>query len=279
MDTLLPSQPENYWKLIKRSLVIYRVSFFHVFLLALVLSAVAFIPRIVSLYAGYNFFQNLAATSPHKLWILLINLICLLLFIALIWRIRCVIHNKHEPFIEDLSVGIRKTLYVFVAAIIQGLVLLGVMLIIYGMLHLLRHQQPNINSAASFIIAYIVLVGQLFLLTYVFTLFYFYVPLIAIENRGIIGSLERSIYLVWNHWWRTFSVQVTPWLTYLIVLIIIRFFFHINIHIYLIEGTQPNALVTILHIFLFALFIPWDAAILLVQLKDLELRKNIASKL
>ena len=81
--------------------------------------------------------------------------------------------------------------------------------------------------------------------------------------------------LVWNHWWRVFSVQATPWLCYLFLLFSLKYVLGINIHIYLLGQTSHSVLISLLHLLIFAIFIPWVAAILVVQLKDLELRKSL----
>jgi hypothetical protein len=83
--------------------------------------------------------------------------------------------------------------------------------------------------------------------------------------------------LVWNHWWRVFSTQLTPWLFYLALLIAVKYVLHIDFHIYFTQKIDNTLWVTIAHIAVFSLFIPWVAALLLVQLKDLELRKSLVA--
>lgn len=279
MDTFLPSKPKSYWGIMKRGFALYNASLSHVIPLSLIIALVIFTPRIISVFLNRDIIANLEPLSPHNLWFFLINIFSLFFFIALIWRIHCVTKGVHEPFIDDFTVGAKKVLYAIVASFIQGLVLVIITAIIFEVILLFRYQQLSFSSLSGFLTAYLICASQLFLILYAYTLFVFYVPLIAIENRGILGSLKRSAYLVWNHWARTFSVLITPWIVYLCVLIIIKFVFRINLHIYLLERTTPTVLTTVMHIVLFALFIPWVASILLVQLKDLELRKHIASQL
>lgn len=279
MDAFLPSQPESYKKLIKRSLILYRASFSKVVLLTFLLSITVFIPRLISDTVGQEIFINLPPLSPHRLWMIAISLASLLFFIAILWHIHCVIRGVHEPLIEDFYVGMKKTLYVFVAAILLSAILFIAMALIYGLIILLNQYHVLFASNAfGVVLTVIAIIGQTILTLYVFTLFFFYVPLIAIENKGIFTSLERSILLVWNHWWRTFSVQMTPWFYYFILLIIFRFVLNINIHIYFLEYGSHPIWTTFLHIILFALFIPWVAALLLIQLNDLELRRELAHK-
>lgn len=279
MDTFLPSKPKSYWGVLKASTALYNASFKHVALISLIISLVIFSPRIISVFLGKDIVADIQPLSPNNFWFFIIDIISMFFFIALIWGIYCVARGRHEPFIEDFTVGAKKVLYAFIATLIQGVLLIIVSAIIIEFIFLFRYLELSFNTLSGFLIAYLVCASQLFLILYVFTLFVFYVPLIAIENRGILDSLKRSAYLVWNHWWRTFSILIVPWVAYLIALIIVKFAFNVNIHIYLLERSLPTITTTVIHILLFALFIPWVGSILLVQLKDLELRKHITSQL
>jgi membrane-anchored glycerophosphoryl diester phosphodiesterase (GDPDase) len=128
----------------------------------------------------------------------------------------------------------------------------------------------------SFTIA--LLIGMLVLLFYISTLFIFSMPLIAIENKGIFKSLQQSAALTWNHWWRTFSLQVTPFIVCIIVAAIIQIITKIPINF---DFTIDQSLLissSILRIVLYTVFVPWFACTLLLQLKDLELRKSLAQQ-
>jgi hypothetical protein len=108
-------------------------------------------------------------------------------------------------------------------------------------------------------------------------LFFFYFPLILTENKGPIDSLIRSAQLVWGYWWKTLWVQTLPWLCYLGVLLLMQSM-GISTHIYFFKPTLITPLATAVHIFIFALFFPWFAATMLVQLRDLELRAKLNKK-
>ena len=279
MDTILPSQPLSYGEIIKRSLRLYYLSFFKVFLLALILSIIIFIPRLIADMTGHDLFSNLPPFSLHRLWLILINLTGLAFFVAIIWHIYCVARQVHEPFIEDIVVGIKKCIYILIAAIIQNAIIFAVIAVIFG-LQILLYQYHWLFSSSilSVIFTSLVFIGEFILLLYMTILFLFFTPLIAIENKGIFIAIEKSVLLAWNHWWRVFSLQVTPWICYLILLIIIKYGLRIDIHIYLGEQTQHPLWTSILNIIIFALFIPWVATLLLLQLKDLELRRELARK-
>lgn len=276
METLLPTHPLSYKNLIKRSIVLYKASIQRILLLTSLLAFVVFIPRLLSDVVGQDILLNLPPFSIYRAWILVIDLAAFMFMIAILWRMHCIIRGVHEPYIEDFKIGLKKLWIVVLATLLQSAVVLAFVLLIYAFQMLLyTHQLLFIHNTIGLIFTILVFMGQLFLLMYISMLFYFLNPLIAIENRGVFGSLERSAFLVWNHWWRAFSVQITPWVCYVIGLGLIRFVFKINIHIYFFEHTAHSIWATVIHMIIFAFFAPWVAAVLLVQLKDLELRKHI----
>ena len=205
-----------------------------------------------------------------------IDIVALIFFVAILWHMYCEMRGKHEPFIEDVSVGTKKSIYVFLAAVLQGAIVFAFGVITYGLLFILHHYRLLfINSLLGILLTTAIFFGQVFLLMYISTLFIFFIPLIAIENKGIFKALENSVLIVWNHWWRVFSVQLTPWIVYLALLLLIKYAFNIDIHIYFTPIAQSNMWATILNILVFAFYAPWIASLLLMQLKDLEIRKTL----
>lgn len=276
MEAILPKQPTNYSRLIKTSFSIYKKGFSRALVLSFLFSFTVFIPRLISVLVGQDLFLNVPPLSPHRLWLVVIDLASLLFFVGVLWRTHCVIIKKHEPLAEDLSKGTRKLFACLIAGILQCAILFGVSVTIYGVLLVFQSYQLLFqNNLFGLIFTTLVFFGQLMLILYVATLFFFTIPLITIEDNHIFRALERSILLAWNHWWRVFSVQTTPWLVYLVLLIVIRYVFHIDIHLYFIDHGPHKLWATLLHIIIFALYIPWVASLLLVQLNDLELRKKL----
>jgi hypothetical protein len=279
METLIPATPAPHRELLKRSFTLYRASFRRVFLLALLLSLAVFAPRLIAYFIGKKFFTDLAPFSPQRLWFILIELISMLLMVGIFWHINGVLHQHKERLMADVRVGIRKVLWVFIATIIHSAIVLTVASLIYILLiFLFEYRLISIESTGTLLFSILIFFGQFLLLLYVTTLFIFLVPLIAIENKGIFPAIEKSVSLVWNHWWRVFSLQIIPWISYLALLIVLRYIFLINIHIYFVEEGNLYLPVIILHIFIFALFVPWVAAVNLLQLKDLEQRKVLTHK-
>lgn len=280
MDTILPSHPENYKKLIKRSFRLYRLSFTKVIFLAFLLALTVFIPRLFSHLIGQDIFLNLPPLSPHRLWLVLINVAALIFLIAILWRLHCIIHKINEPLADDFRKGIQKLVYVLLTGLIESIIIFAVVLIIYGIQLLVVQKDLLFNyQTISMIITCSVFILELAAIIYISTLFYFLVPLIAVEDIGVMKAIERSVLLVWGNWWRVFAVQVTPWICYLVALVFIRFILQINIHIYFFDQSTHTIWATLLHLALFTLFTPWVTALIMVQLKDLELRKKIASSL
>lgn len=279
MELRLPSQPSDYKTLIKLSINLYKISFLKVILLSLLLSLIVFIPRLLFITIGEDFFIH-HPFSPNIIWLILIDLAALILFIAIVWHMHCVTLSLREPLIIDFFVGIQKVFQVFIASMIQTAIIFAAISINYW-IQLLFFQQQFLFSA-HFIVIFltsIFFIMQYILILYILTLFIFVLPIIATENKSILVSIKKSISLVWNHWWRVISLQAIPWLFYILLLVILNRLLGIGIHLYFTHSDSQTIFTTILNIILFAIYIPWVAALLLVQLNDLELRKNIAQKL
>jgi len=273
--SIIPSQPSSNTKLIRISLKLYGRSFSKIILLSFLLAITAFIPQLISVSIGHPL--NIPIFSLNRLWLLIINLLALVFFIGILWHMRCVIRNIHEPLIQDLKVGLKKFGYAFLAGLIQGLIIYGFTLIALFFQYFLLKQ--GLFSSRTFLSAGLTtlfFMVQFVLFIYVYSLFLFFVPLITVENRGVFSSLEQSASLVWNHWWRIIFTQITPWICYFAALVIIKRLFHVTLPFYFLTKSMLTWWSLSINIIVFAFFVPWFAALLLVQLKDLELRKKNA---
>lgn len=273
MEIKLSTQPETNSQLLARSLALYQATFPKVFYLGLILSIVAFIPRILFVATSTDF-SSLHLSNPIRLMYILIDLVSLIFFTAILWRMQCKSHHRRETILTDIKIAFRKLPAIFVATIIQSLAISIVVISLVVLLYFFQlYAQPNLMTLLVFSLIAIL---QVCVAIYLFFEFYFYIVLIVTEDKGVLPALKRSIFLVWGNWWRTFLLQITPWVIYLVCIILIRNYLHFNLHIYFIKetviATWPT---TIIHILLFALFIPWAAANVLVQLRDLELRKKL----
>lgn len=276
---ILSTHPLGYIELIKRSLRLYFASFSKVIMLSFILSVIVFIPRLISYILGYDILTSFGRLDINILWILVLDFFSLLLMITIFWRLHCVAHYKQEGFKEDFNVGIHKVLYVFVAVIIQSIIVFGISGLTFLLQILLykHHLLFTDNSSISWQLVFTILIffGQAILILFLFTLFIFLTPLIAIENEHIFQSIRRSISLTWNHWWRVFYTIISPWIFFVFFSLFIKFFVGLDIHIYFVNNQQGITIGPILlQMALFALFVIWPTSLLYVQLKDLELRKK-----
>ncbi len=275
MDNLIPKKRGSYWQLLHASIRLYKASLLRIAPLSLLLAITTFLPRLLSDIINVDLLSYIGTDDPNQLWLLVVSLAALIFFIGIIWRMHCIIIDKHEPLIEDLVIGIKKFYLAFFANIAgaaaffaSGFFLKSLAVIVpkIGMLFG--------NNTLNMIFTFIMIFAQMLLILYVAFLFIFLLPLIAVENQGIISSLRRSARLTWNHWWSVITLQTTPWICYLLALVIIKNIFHIEVHIYLFEQASPDLLTTLFHVLLFAIFIPWVAALLLIQMHDLEIRNK-----
>lgn len=279
MQTLMPEQPLSYKAIIKKSFTIYKKSFLRVLPLAIVLTLTAFIPRILSAYFNIDLLNKIEIFSLEQLWLLPVNIVAIIFFVGILWRIHCVMINRHEPFIEDLVIGLKKLLLVIIANLFEVCTFLAIT-ISFFMLQLvfMNHGILFGDSYLSLIFTACVFTLQFFLTLYLLTLFIFLLPIIAVENKGILSALKRSIQAAWNHFFRIIFLQATPWITYLFFLIFIKNTFKIDVHIYLTNSGPDATLPIIFNMIAFTAFLPWAACILLLQLHDLELRNHLITQ-
>ena len=85
------SQPENTMQLLDRSLNLYKAAFHKIFLVALILSLVAFTPRIIALIYGTELLKF--SLIYHQLAQFLIEILSTIFFTAMLWDMRCVMTN------------------------------------------------------------------------------------------------------------------------------------------------------------------------------------------
>ncbi|GEM_PF-1324205 len=284
MSYALSTQPESYGQIILRSIQLYKAGFYKIFFEALLLAFICFLPRIL---AHFGYLSNPMIhewSSFQSLFLILINIIALAFFTALLWRMRCVIQHVNETAVSDIKITIRKLPLIIGGSLIQTAIQLFMFFTSIGVFkffveqYILNSQPPlqlTQHPLHAFLISTPVIFQTLFNI-YIFFLFIFYLPLILTEHKAIINALIKSAKLVWKNWWRTFTVLLTPWLCYLIILLLVLRITGCNTPFYFF---QPSALplpLILFQVLMFTLFIPWFAATLLVQLRDLELRQKIS---
>ncbi|MDA8561932.1 hypothetical protein N9L02_02325 [Gammaproteobacteria bacterium] len=111
---------------------------------------------------------------------------------------------------------------------------------------------------------------SLILSLYLMFLPIFALPIILIENNGIFSSIKKSLYLIWGNWFKVFVLQITPLIVYFLTIVSIKSI--LCLYIYLPDIS--NFLLLSIYVILMSIFMPFQASLLLLQLRDLELRKN-----
>jgi hypothetical protein len=272
------TQSETYLPLIGRSIRLYFAAFSKIYLIALAMALITFVPRLFTLLIGQDVLSNLSAFSIGKFIFLAIDFINLFFLAAILWHLQCVSHHDTDTFKSDMEIAAKKLPAVIAAVIVQGLFFMLVILATYTFNNYLLKDafqfKANLGWQLFITIPFLI---QLGLSVFIPILFYFYVPLILTENKGFISALFRSARLVWGNWWRTFWVQLTPWILYLIILLTVKYWGHFEIHLYFVPLKNLSFVATLLHIFIFSLILPFFATTLFVQLRDLELRKNLTA--
>lgn len=274
--------PQTYIQLLARSFNLYIHAFKRTFIFSLLFAVVIFTPRLMSIFLNQPIqsILNISLSHPYQLLLIVIYLASLWFFAAIYWRIHCVAINRHESFVEDFKTAAKKILYLVGAAFIIFLItyLLTWMIILCHWV-LIYFSVPQQKTIASSTMIFLTLFIPSFIAFYVATLFIFYFPLIVLENDRIFMALKQSLILVWGNVWRTFSCQITPWIFFLVALIIVKMIFKISVYVYFISFDQmPSLSVVILQLIMLAIFVPWSISAMIVQLQDLELRKTVANQ-
>lgn len=266
------SQPLNNNLLLTQSNILYRATFTKVIGISILLSVIAFFPRILDFLQGKDPYKVIPSVNSNN-WILLIYICCLLLFITILERVEFTIERRRDRLKKDFVLSLRKFPYVFLAAIVQTafFILLSIAFVGFYLL-LAKFNLIYTKNPVAIMLITIPIFMQLIIAIYVTFSIWFYIPLIVTENFGVLQSLIYSFQLVWTNWRRTFTLQITPWLCYIVLLILLRYGANINLHVYYSPAESTSLFALVVHILIFALFIPWFASVMLVQLHDLELR-------
>ena len=267
MHVELANTPESNPQLLARSLKLYCASLLHVFGLALFIALIVWLSR----FAVSSFGWQQIKLIYLDVCVFIIGILIYFIFTALLWRMRCVITQAHENIFDDLLVASKKILLIVGAALIQAFLVMLMTVTVYYLAYFIQKQPP----LYAFYLTMVVFILYTLVFVYVYYLLIFYLPLILTEDKGIFSALMKSVSLVWGNWWRVFLLQIIPLGSYFVCIFILSWIFHVNINIYLSE-TPLYILATVLNLFLIALFIPFNGAVLLVQLRDLELRKAVS---
>lgn len=277
MNIKLATKPESNLALLKRSFTLYRHTLWHVFGFAVLFTAIIFSPRLLVYLYGPEVLIITHYFSVSHFLAFLINILGVFVFLAILWRMHCVLIHKHESITDDLTKAAKKIFFIICAGLVQNIVIVGLTLLVLFCYKMLITDPEGVLNLTSMILLALVSMLYIIAILSVFVFFFFYIVIILTEDSGVIAPLMKSAFLVWNNVWRVLLLQFIPIVGYFGLLYVIKSFLFSDIHFYLVEPMvlQEPALPAIIHFLILTLFVPFFAAVLLVQLRDLELRKHV----
>ncbi len=180
-------------QLLLRSLTLYRAGFLKVFFLALLTSIVAFGPRLFAFYFEHDYITQAPILSASSWWIIVVDITCLTLLTAILWRLQCITTKARESLFDDIKTALRKIPYLIIASIVQALIFIMLTvttLSFYAFLH--SQNLLFITDPVTFIVVSIPVLIQVYLSVYIFFLLYFYQPLILTRRqRSVCSAIQK----------------------------------------------------------------------------------------
>jgi len=194
--------------------------------------------------------QYMASAAPQLIGVsVMIWIVSIILYNAILSSVGEVARGGDGVMYDALIVGIRKTLPVFIAAILYTLaVSIGFMLL--------------------------VIPGLILMITLLF-----FQVLIVVEDEGIIASLRQSHRLVWGNYWRTTAVILVPFFIMYALIMVVAFaagFLGAVTSPEMMEGQAYTTfgLLDILIASVSVLMVPLMDAIFVAHVNDLKLRTS-----
>jgi hypothetical protein len=247
--------PQSIGKVLDNMFRLYGATFWKVIWISAGAALIANLPSLLMPPMPTDDPEAAMAAMRQFLWILPLSMLATLYsYAAILHRMHAVATGANADLGTALRIGLIKLFPLLVASILYFLALtVGLVLLVV----------PGILLGLSL---------------------YFYLPLIVVYNKGILAGLKSSHRLVWGNWWRTATVVAVP-------MFLIMAFYGILGLVAGITGVgiavggggeaevqrslETYALISELAATLFSAFIgPLFAALLLVQLHDLELRRE-----
>ena len=194
--------------------------------------------------------QYMLSIMPQLLGVAVIMwIVSIILYNAILSRVGEVAKGGDGALYDSLIVGIRKTLPVFIAAILYTLAIsVGFMLL--------------------------VIPGLILMITLLF-----FQVLIVVDDEGIIASLKQSHSLVWGNYWRTTAVILVPFFIIYALIMVVAIaagFFTAVAAPEVTEGQMHMSfgMFDILMACVSVLMVPLLDAIFVAHVNDLKLRKS-----
>jgi hypothetical protein len=247
--------PQSIGKVLDNMFRLYGTTFWKVIWISAGAALIANLPSLLMPPMPTDDPEATMAAMRQFLWILPLSMLATLYsYAAILHRMHAVATGANANLGTALRIGLIKLFPLLIASILYLLALaVGLVLLVV----------PGILLGLSL---------------------YFYLPLIVVDNKGVLAALKSSHRLVWGNWWRTATVVAVP-------MFIIMAFYGILGLVAGITGVgiavsgggeaevqrslETYTLISELAATLFSAFIgPLFAALLLVQLHDLELRRE-----
>lgn len=227
---------------------------------------------------GFAYFR---ITLRHVLPLILVGIICL--YVAQIIIHYNGIINPARPLRETLSMlpnlSVQDVIAVIMllSALVVNLYFVSVAMhrmYVFGggitgtlkdSLKAVIHKMPTIIFL-NIILFVMIFLGILFYVipgVILIVFFAFCTPTVLFENKKAWSALARSCHLVWGYWWQTFAILITPWL--------------LIVGVSLLSAQIGNLfLANAVSLLMFSVLMPLLYAFLLVQYRNLSIRKSSA---
>ena len=241
----LPTQKQSIWQILCNSIKLWRAVLIKLFLFALICSIITSIPHYyVPTYYLPHFKQVLQYIVKHPFIILFYAMVSLIIFAAILHLVMTLLLTNKINYKQAFILGFKKLPFTLFA-------LIAVLCTVFIFTNLLVFPGLFMSILLSM-----------------------YLPLIIFENEGPFHAYKHSCKLVWNDWWRTAVTLAIPSVIFWTITNIIegRASFEV-----VAKHAHSNFMWVFYHLIftiLYAGFLLWAGAILLLLLNDLKLRKG-----
>jgi hypothetical protein len=243
----MPDSPQSIGKVLDSGFRLFAYSFKHVFFLVLIAAVAIALPNMI--FGNTTDPQVMAQSVGPMLAMLLVGwLVFLVFYNAVFYRMNALADDRDAGAGEAIGAGLRKMLPVLGAGILFSLaVMVGSLLLLI----------PGVILMVSLIL---------------------YVPLIVCDDEGVFSALRTSHNLVWGDWWRTTAVFLVPFVVYIVVYMAVAMIVGAVAGASAVtSGEVGDSVYTMINVAMVVISViayPFFAAIMLVQLNDLKLRKR-----
>ncbi len=241
------AQPQSIAEVFARAWRLYKKALWRVLPISLLGAFGASIPHVAQAHfvGGIDFSDPL--TFARMVWQLHLVLILFsgAVYAAIFYRLQAVIDGKSMSYLHALWHGVKRLPWVFIG-LLSYLIIVG------------------LGCIALVVPALILLVSC-----------FFFLPLTAVDNMNAFSAIKRSHLLAWPEWGRAAIVFYLPMIIIMSVSAILR---NYTVGVFTVmhaSGVQIHILGSTIGTIIGTLYTPWFFALVLVQLRDLQVRERI----